>query len=82
MSPSSFAGNFIDINHMGIPFSQIFPPRAALTDENLPSQKGKVFNVTGGYSGVVNSRGIQEYLDYIMKIFSYILLWILRCFAQ
>jgi NAD(P)-dependent dehydrogenase (short-subunit alcohol dehydrogenase family) len=33
-------------------FSQSFPPAPPLTESNLPSQDGKVFIVTGGYSGV------------------------------
>lgn len=37
---------------MGVTFSQFFPPDPALTEQNLPSQKGKVFIVTGGYSGI------------------------------
>ncbi|KAJ5164019.1 Short-chain dehydrogenase/reductase SDR [Penicillium coprophilum] len=37
---------------MGITWSQIFPPPPTLTEVNLPSQNGKVFIVTGGYSGV------------------------------
>lgn len=37
---------------MGVTFSQFFPPAPTLTETNLPSQKGKVFIVTGGYSGV------------------------------
>ena len=37
---------------MGLAFSQVFPPAPTLTEANLPSQKGKVFIVTGGYSGV------------------------------
>lgn len=37
---------------MGITFSQFFPPKPTLTEANLPSQKGKVFVVTGGYSGL------------------------------
>ena len=37
---------------MGSTFSQRFPPHATLTEQNLPSQKGKVFIVTGDYSGV------------------------------
>jgi len=37
---------------MGVTFSQMYPPRPSLTEQNLPSQKGKVFIVTGGYSGV------------------------------
>ena len=32
--------------------TQSFPPHASLTGDNLPSQKGKVFIVTGGASGV------------------------------
>ena len=37
---------------MAITFSQLFPPKPTLTEANLPSQKGKVFIVTGGASGV------------------------------
>ncbi|KAE8555699.1 hypothetical protein EYB25_000397 [Talaromyces marneffei] len=37
---------------MGVMWSQFFPPQPTLTEVNLPSQKGKVFIVTGGYSGV------------------------------
>ena len=37
---------------MGVTFSQFFPPKPTLTEANLPSQEGKVFIVTGGYSGV------------------------------
>ena len=37
---------------MGVTFSQFFPPNPRLTEANLPSQAGKVFIVTGGYSGV------------------------------
>lgn len=37
---------------MGATFSQFFPPAPTLTEENLPSQKGRVFLITGGYSGV------------------------------
>lgn len=37
---------------MGATFSQLFPPSPDLTEKNLPSQKGKVFIVTGGTSGV------------------------------
>lgn len=37
---------------MGITFSQLFPPRPPLTEENLTRQDGKVFIVTGGASGV------------------------------
>ena len=37
---------------MGATFSQFFPPRPTMTEANLPSQKGKVFVVTGGASGV------------------------------
>lgn len=37
---------------MGAMWSQFFPPHPTLTEANLPSQKGKVFIVTGGYSGV------------------------------
>lgn len=37
---------------MGILWSQFFPPAPPLTEGNLPRQDGKVFIVTGGYSGV------------------------------
>ena len=37
---------------MGVTYSQFFPPPPTLTEANLPSQKGKVFIVTGGASGV------------------------------
>ncbi|KAJ6096935.1 steroid dehydrogenase [Penicillium sp. IBT 16267x] len=37
---------------MGITWSLFFPPAPSLTEANLPSQKGKVFIVTGGYSGI------------------------------
>ncbi|KAJ5679256.1 steroid dehydrogenase [Penicillium macrosclerotiorum] len=37
---------------MGVTFSQFFPPAPTLTEANLPTQKGKVFIVTGGYSGI------------------------------
>lgn len=39
-------------NSMGVIWSQIFPPPPTLTEVDLPCQKGKVFIVTGGYSGV------------------------------
>lgn len=37
---------------MGVNFSQFFPPNPTLTEKNLPSQKGKVFIITGGASGI------------------------------
>ncbi|CAL5873974.1 uncharacterized protein PFLUO_LOCUS8259 [Penicillium psychrofluorescens] len=37
---------------MGTTWSQFFPPAPTLTESNLPNQKGKIFVVTGGYSGV------------------------------
>ncbi|KAF2094813.1 NAD(P)-binding protein [Rhizodiscina lignyota] len=37
---------------MGATWSQFFPPTPTLTEANLPSQKGRVFIVTGGYSGI------------------------------
>lgn len=37
---------------MGHQLSQFFPPRPALTEANLESQDGRVFIVTGGYSGI------------------------------
>jgi NADP-dependent 3-hydroxy acid dehydrogenase YdfG len=33
-------------------YTQFFPPKPTFTEENLPSQKGKVFIVTGGNSGI------------------------------
>lgn len=35
-----------------IAFQQVFPPSPSLTEQNLPCQKGKVFIVTGGISGI------------------------------
>lgn len=37
---------------MGRSWSQFFPPSPTLTEANLARQNGKVFIVTGGYSGV------------------------------
>ncbi|KAF2788442.1 NAD(P)-binding protein [Melanomma pulvis-pyrius CBS 109.77] len=37
---------------MGAALSQFFPSAPTLTEKNLPSQKGKVFVITGGTSGV------------------------------
>lgn len=41
---------------MSVPLStiwaQYFPPKGPLTEENLPSQAGKVFIVTGGSNGL------------------------------
>ena len=37
---------------MGAYWTQLFPPRPSLTETNLPSQKGKIFLITGGASGV------------------------------
>jgi NAD(P)-dependent dehydrogenase (short-subunit alcohol dehydrogenase family) len=37
---------------MGSTWSQFFPPAPSLIEANLPNQNGKVFIVTGGYSGV------------------------------
>jgi len=37
---------------MGATWSQFFPPTPTLTEENLPSQQGKVYIVTGGASGI------------------------------
>ncbi|KAH6976295.1 hypothetical protein BKA56DRAFT_552912 [Ilyonectria sp. MPI-CAGE-AT-0026] len=33
-------------------YTQLFPPKPTLTEDNVPSQRGKVFIVTGGNSGV------------------------------
>lgn len=33
-------------------YTQLFPPKPTLTEDNVPSQRGKVFVVTGGNSGV------------------------------
>ncbi|OKL55689.1 hypothetical protein UA08_09000 [Talaromyces atroroseus] len=37
---------------MGAQFSQFFPPRPSFQLDKLPSQKGKVFLITGGASGI------------------------------
>jgi NAD(P)-dependent dehydrogenase (short-subunit alcohol dehydrogenase family) len=37
---------------MGAHFSQFFPPRATFTGASIGSQSGKVFLITGGYSGI------------------------------
>ncbi|KAH8705250.1 putative short-chain dehydrogenase [Talaromyces proteolyticus] len=37
---------------MGITWSLFFPPPPNITERNLQSQNGKVFIVTGGYSGI------------------------------
>lgn len=37
---------------MGAQFSQVFPPRPGFQLEELSSQKGKVFIVTGATSGI------------------------------
>lgn len=33
-------------------YTQLFPPKPTFTEDNVPSQQGKVFIVTGGNSGV------------------------------
>lgn len=33
-------------------YDQIFPPKAAFTEKNVPSQEGRIFIVTGGNAGV------------------------------
>lgn len=37
---------------MGGQWSQFFPPKPHLTEKDLPSLEGRVFLITGGYSGV------------------------------
>lgn len=37
---------------MGVTYSQFFPPTPAFADADVPSQRGKVFIVTGGTSGI------------------------------
>lgn len=37
---------------MGFTWSQFFPLSPTLTEQNLPDQKGKVFIITGGASGI------------------------------
>lgn len=37
---------------MGNTYSSFFPPSPSLVEDNLPRQDGRVFIVTGGYSGV------------------------------
>lgn len=52
---TSHTGNSTDSQSsfiMGATWSQLFPPTPTLTEKNLPDQKGKVFIVTGGASGV------------------------------
>ena len=57
--PTSLLSTASYLNHlnvllptMGVTFSQFFPPSPSLTESNLPRQSGKVFLITGGYSGV------------------------------
>ncbi|KAI1213964.1 short-chain dehydrogenase [Annulohypoxylon truncatum] len=37
---------------MGAQWSQVFPPKPTFTETSLGSQEGKVFLITGGYSGI------------------------------
>ena len=37
---------------MGVAWSQMYPPAATFTEKNVPTQKGRVFIITGGYSGI------------------------------
>lgn len=37
---------------MGVTWSQFYPPSPTLTERNLPNQKGKIFIITGGASGI------------------------------
>ncbi|KAI6085582.1 retinol dehydrogenase 12 [Hypoxylon rubiginosum] len=46
---------------MGQAYSQVFPPPAKLTGENLPDQSGKVFIVTGATSGLGKELANQLY---------------------
>lgn len=40
------------VNKFSGTYTQFFPPAAVLTEENLPSQQGKVFVVTGATEGL------------------------------
>jgi NAD(P)-dependent dehydrogenase (short-subunit alcohol dehydrogenase family) len=45
----------VQVHHrfiMGLTWSQLFPPPPGFTEKELPDLNGKVFIVTGGYSGV------------------------------
>ncbi|KAF3058021.1 hypothetical protein GL218_05227 [Daldinia childiae] len=37
---------------MGAQWSQVFPPKPTFKEDNVGSQNGKVFIITGGYSGI------------------------------
>ncbi|KAI2466607.1 short-chain dehydrogenase [Annulohypoxylon bovei var. microspora] len=37
---------------MGAQWSQVFPPKPTFTEASLESQEGRVFLITGGYSGI------------------------------
>ncbi|XDG10069.1 hypothetical protein ABKA04_009684 [Annulohypoxylon sp. FPYF3050] len=37
---------------MGAQWSQVFPPKPSFTESSIGTQEGKVFLVTGGYSGI------------------------------
>jgi NAD(P)-dependent dehydrogenase (short-subunit alcohol dehydrogenase family) len=37
---------------MGAQFSQFFPPQPAFTEADIGTQNGKIFLITGGYSGI------------------------------
>jgi NAD(P)-dependent dehydrogenase (short-subunit alcohol dehydrogenase family) len=37
---------------MGVAWSQVFPPAATFTGDNIANQEGRVFIVTGGYAGI------------------------------
>ncbi|PQE19176.1 short-chain dehydrogenase protein [Rutstroemia sp. NJR-2017a BBW] len=45
---------------MGVTFSQFFPPKPSLTEQNLPDQTGKVFIVTAGRSETKGLSCIEE----------------------
>ncbi|CAF9936357.1 hypothetical protein IMSHALPRED_010733 [Imshaugia aleurites] len=47
---------------MGVTFSQLYPPLPSLTEANLPSQKSKVFIVTGASSGQPYQAGGKVYI--------------------
>lgn len=47
----SIRGNLPPMAFRGL-YTQLFPPKPTLTEDNVPSQRGKVFIVTGGNSGV------------------------------
>jgi NAD(P)-dependent dehydrogenase (short-subunit alcohol dehydrogenase family) len=44
--------NFPNSSYLWLLYTQFFPPKASLTESNLPDLTGRVFIVTGGNSGI------------------------------